>query len=109
MPKTEADFPLNVAKVSELLKLAHTYHEQANSCRKVAARLASCIMLGAIVETILIAVTNLFCEEARETPVAIREKIEGRKLASMGLGSALGRRVAQIHRKILQLMKLHIW
>ena len=56
-------------------------------------------MLGAIVETILIAVTNLFCEEARETPVAIREKIEGRKLASMGL--ALGRRVAQIHRKIL--------
>jgi hypothetical protein len=87
MPKTEADFPLNFAQASELMRLATTYHEQANACRKEGARVASCVMLAATVEAMLIVVTNLFCDEAR--PVATAKKWKLEDLLRWDLGQLL--------------------
>jgi hypothetical protein len=68
MPKTEADSPLTLAQVQELLQIAlNTYHEQAGLCMNAKAPLASCIMLGATVEAVLTAVTCLLFEEALRT------------------------------------------
>jgi hypothetical protein len=87
MPKTEADFPLDSAAAFELLRLATIYHEQANACRKEGARLASCLMLGATVEAMLIAVINLFSDEVR--PVAIEKKLNLEELLRWDFGKLL--------------------
>jgi hypothetical protein len=92
MPKTEADFPLDGAEAFELLRLATIYHEQANVCRKEGARLASCVMLGATVEAMLIAVINLFCDEARA--VAIEKKLNLEESLRWDFGCRQGRETA---------------
>ena len=88
MPKSEADFPLNGAIAFEPLRLAGIYHEQANACRKEGARLASCVMLGATVEAMLIVLINLFHHEAR--PVAIEKKLKLEDLQRRDFGKRLG-------------------
>jgi hypothetical protein len=75
MPKTEDDSPLSVAQFNALVKLAtQTYQKQANICYKANAPLASCIMMGAVVEAILTTVTCLFHEEALKTGKAPTRK-----------------------------------
>jgi hypothetical protein len=103
MPKTEADFPLNGSEGYELLRLAGTYHEQANACRKEGARLASCVMLGATVEAMMIAVINLFCDEAR--PVAIEKKLKLEDLLRWDFGKLL--EVAKDAKLLPEKLNLH--
>jgi hypothetical protein len=68
MLKTEEDSPLTKEQWMALLKLAsHTYQPQADICYKANAPLASCIMIGAVVEGTLTVVTNLLYEEALKT------------------------------------------
>jgi len=88
MPKTEADFPLDGMVAFELLRLASIYHEQANACRKEGAPLASCVMLGATVEAMLIVLINLFRHEAR--PVAIEKKLKLEDLLRWDFGRLFG-------------------
>jgi hypothetical protein len=53
--------PLTFEQTNQLLQLAlRTYHEQARTCYKAKAYLASCIMAGAVVEAVLTAVTCYF-------------------------------------------------
>jgi hypothetical protein len=103
MPKTEADFPLDGVVAFELLRLATIYHEQANASRKEGARLASCVMLGATVEAMLIAVINLFCEEAR--PVAIEKKLKLEDLLRWDFGKLLD--VAKDAKLLPEKLNLH--
>jgi hypothetical protein len=67
-----ADYtPLTNQQVQDLLQLAlRTYHYHANSCYKAGAYLASCIMLGAGVEAVIIAVTNYLYNQAVNTTSA---------------------------------------
>jgi hypothetical protein len=103
MPKTEADFPLDSAAAFELLRLATIYHEQANACRKEGARLASCVMLVATVEAMLIAVINLFSDEVR--PVAIEKKLNLEELLRWDFGKLLD--VAKAAKLLPEKLNLH--
>ena len=87
MPKTEADFLLDFVKVSTLIRLAFSYHEQAGASRQAKAHLAACIMLGATVEEMLIIVINLFCDETRR--VADAKNLKLRELLRWDLGQLL--------------------
>lgn len=85
--KTEADFPLNFAQVMSLIRLAHSYHSQANASRQAKAHLGGCVMLGATVEAMLIVVINLFCDEAR--PFAKAKNMKMAELLRWDLGQLL--------------------
>jgi hypothetical protein len=65
MPKAEDDTPLKLEEVLQLLDLArNNYQRQSHACLAAKAPLGSCILAGAAVETILIAVTCLLYPEA---------------------------------------------
>jgi hypothetical protein len=66
MAKRESDFPLKENEWRELLKLAMDYQKQADACYRAEARVASCVMIVAGVEAMLIVVANLFCEDAKK-------------------------------------------
>ena len=90
MPKTEADFLLTHAEVNDLLQLAlHTYHTQAELCSKADAPLASCIMIGATVEAVLMAVTSLLFDKAVKTAKAPKRKGKTKHLLDWQLSELL--------------------
>jgi hypothetical protein len=67
MPKTEADSPLTTAQVQNLQRIIHLYFAQLERCTSANAPLASCIMVGAIVEAMLTMIANIFFKEAIQT------------------------------------------
>lgn len=62
------DPPLTLEQVKQLVELAtKTYQKQSTVCLNAKAPLASCILAGAAVEAILIAVTRVLYDEAIQT------------------------------------------
>jgi len=71
-------------QVTQLLQLAHFYQRQ--SILSGEAHLASCVMAGAALEAILIAVINVFYRDAEQTPdVVVGKKLKLEKLVEWHL------------------------
>lgn len=89
MPKPEADFPLEPEQVLKLLKLAHSYHDEADACRKAKAHLASCVTVAASLEAMLTAVVNVFCDEICQTRSVATGSLKLRNLLKWTLADLL--------------------
>jgi hypothetical protein len=75
MPNAENGTPLTVEETNELLRLAaEIYQKQADRCFNAGAFLAGCIMAGAAVEAILMAVTCFLYDDAVKAGKAPRRK-----------------------------------
>ena len=75
---------------NEILRLARTYRREALRCRGARAYLAGCVMLGAALEAMLVAVTSIYWREAKRTRAAPRRKKKVRPLAEWDLAALLG-------------------
>src|ERR1700726_1081386 len=90
MAETEDDSPLSMTQFKALAQLAsQTYQKQADICYKANAPLASCIMMGAVVEAILTTVTCLLYKEALKTGKAPTRKGKAKPLLGWQLSELL--------------------
>ncbi len=80
---------------NEVLRLSRVYRREALRCRKSNAHLASCVMLGAALEALLMAMTSLYWREARQSVHAPRHRGRVRPLAEWDLG-----RLVQVSREL---------
>jgi hypothetical protein len=74
MAKNKDDSPLSSKQVVDLCQLALTYHDQSTKSYNAGAPLASCVMIGATLEAILMAVVCMLYDEALKTGEAPRKK-----------------------------------
>jgi len=75
MVKAENRSPLEPQQVVQLLQLALEYHDQSKKSRDADAPLASCIMIGATLEAILMGIVCLLYDEVLKTGKAPKKRV----------------------------------
>ena len=66
------ELTLTDGQYKEILRLARYYRREAERCRESKAFLAGCVMTGAALESMLLAIANCFPEEALSSKLAPR-------------------------------------
>ena len=74
---------------NEILRLSRLYRREAVRCREAAAFVAGCVMLGAALESMLVATASIYWREAKRALAAPKQKGRVRPLAEWDLGSLL--------------------
>jgi hypothetical protein len=84
-----SSFTLDDNFYNEILRLSMIYYQQAERCRDNNAFLAGCVMIGAALEALLLAIANCFPEEVVASPSAPRIDAYIKPLANWSLAELI--------------------
>jgi hypothetical protein len=79
-------YRIEKAEFDELLRLSRVYYREAHRCQTAKAYVAGCAMSGAALEALLLAMVNLYPDDAQATGRPPKSKDKIKPLLSWGLG-----------------------